>query len=166
MEPISLDAIEQAEQRLSRLEDRMVEKLMARFTDEQPYLLVYLLTCAKSLPQDEQETLMYFGFKIWFTFLRAHIQVPTVPDTHIEKTDALNTKMLDYFSKESEDGFMSSLAAMLDTYPQRHLLEYMIVDIMESKENGNGTISDENKGVFFTTLKVVIECLSAMAFKE
>lgn len=159
MELISEKNIEIFNRKVSNMTEDEVEELGKQFADQQPYLMLFTLLLGNELNEDEQSELIFLGIKIWYFFkMLSESTIPTVEVTEIDAIQENNEQMASYFSSEEEPDFSRNMETMLEHYPQKYVLRYLVLELL-----GNGdshlNLSVESQGVFFMILKVIIEAL-------
>lgn len=158
---ITFDQVVEASEFLSTLDEEQSEALVHKFSQDQPFILVYLMAVyADELDEEEQELLFYIGFTIWYA-LYTNTQIPSIDEETLDAAEADNEDMLNYLSQEDETGFHQIAEVLLNDHPQHDLLRYALTVILEEEEDEKHLlISEDSKSLMFIALKTIIDCFS------
>ena len=163
MKLIQEKAIEAASTRLSEADEDQLQKIMDVFSEQQPYLLEYLLSVdGDVLNEDEQETVLFLGIIVWLAFQNEGQQISLVQNETLDKIELQNEQMIDFLAEEDEDAISASLSMILDNHPQPYLLGFIINSCLAEEDEE----LNENNMIMFIDLKIFLECLQEHCIKE
>ncbi len=155
MEFITEEWIQMISTTVDILDEKNVDDFIDSFKTTQPAVMMYLLTAEFELfEEEERETLFFLGVKIWYATFLKNANMPTVTEEVLLEMDEKNDKMISYFEKEDEEGFIKSVENIMAHHPQRALMTFAVVEVMEDE-----AVRDDVKGAMFLALKTVIESL-------
>ncbi len=161
MKPIDFETIEKIEKRISEMTVREVPRLIDNMREEQPLVLVYLLSAGGSiLNRDERELLLYMGIIIWQAMSQGDVSPPKVTEKILDEMERKNIRMLEELEETSEREIMDTMEKMIETYSQPTILKYVLETLIEEPGEEDYDIRDENKGLIFIFLKTVIDSLN------
>ena len=161
METVSKELVNEVHEDLySKSEDELVS-LVNKMSDEQPFILTYLMAVSEQLEVEEEQEIFFFtGMAVWQMMTRVDPKLPVVSDKVLDEVGKKNESMLEYLEGESGSGFISAAENFLQGYNQPHLLYYVEETIFEEDDDGE-MISEPAGGIFFFYLKTVIDALDA-----
>ncbi|MDZ7268140.1 MAG: hypothetical protein ONB48_09430 [candidate division KSB1 bacterium] len=135
MLPISAEIVEATWQKMATIPPSQAQKLIEQMSRQQPLILAYLMAAGDDLLNHaERELLLYMGVVIWQMMEQGDKRPATVTETLLEETDQRNLKMLEYLAGDSEQEFIDTVQALLDSCNQREVLRYAIETLMEGEE--------------------------------
>lgn len=160
MKKIDFDTIELASEEINELDDQKVDALIEKFSNEQPYIMTYLMAIYdEDLSEEERELLFFIGIKIWYTFLKIAKNIPIITEEEIDNAEADNDDMLNYLEAEDEEGFESFTESLMENYAQSELFNFALAGLMDDEEEDDAyNISEEVRGAMLIALKTVIDC--------
>ncbi len=160
MKFIPFETIESISEELSQYSDAALEGLVEQFSQEQPALMSYLMDIyEEDLDEDERELLFFTGLQIWHIYKEVFGSLPTIESESIEEVEMDHEDMLSYLSEESEEGFANFADTLIEDYPQGDLLQFVLISIVEEEVEEEPLIYEDNKGLFFIALKIIIDIL-------
>lgn len=141
------------------MSDDHIERLTHRFTDEQPYLVSFLLsTFEDQLLQDEQEWLFLSGMMLWYAVILQEDRLPTIPEKLIDQYEKANEPLFKYLDTETEESWEESVETILEGYPQDMLLAAG-TDVLLDDEESDIPLTQESKTLLFVALKTFTDAL-------
>lgn len=157
MNVIPAEIVEHTWTLIGEMEDEELAQLMNDVGETQPFLLAYLLSIGdEGFNQEEKDLLLFLGVSVWKMMSQGKGKLPIITEEALAEVEANNIKMLEYLSGESESNFLKTTTTILDAYNQPHILRYVIEEIVDEDVS---LISDENRGMIFIYLKIMIDCL-------
>jgi hypothetical protein len=169
MKKISFDTIAAASERVNLLgdDDHIIETFVSQFTTAQPAIVDYLLhTYSDELSEAHSEYLFFLGCKIWEAIRTTYTDVPEITGEQIDAAEEENEQMLNYLADESDEGLENFAEILLQDYSQNELMEFIIFAVSEDDEDEELeeqdeeplALDDDTRGIFFITLKTVVDC--------
>jgi hypothetical protein len=170
MKKISFDTIAAASERVNLLGDdeHIIETFVSQFTNAQPAIVDYLLhTYSDELSEAHSEYLFFLGCKIWEAIRTTYPTVPQITGEQIDAAEEDNEQMLNYLADESDEGLENFAEILLQDYSQNELMEFIIFAVsedddedeeQEEEEEEPLTLDDDTRGIFFITLKTMVDC--------
>lgn len=142
---------------------RQAQKIIHRIGQEQPVILAYLMAAGDDLfNQEERELLLYLGVVIWLIMTNGKTGLKKISERTLEKIEDTNFKMIEYLEGEPDGNFARTVELIYGNYNQPAVLKYAVESLMESMEEDEALIRNENLGMMLIYLKVVIDCLDKM----
>ncbi|MGB1206637.1 MAG: hypothetical protein ACPG5B_13370 [Chitinophagales bacterium] len=158
MQTISASVMQEASDYINNSSYVQTEDFILYFGSSQPAILVYLMAAEHAdLEQEERETLLFIGIKLWYATQITNPKLPIVTTDLLEKVIDNNLQMIAYFSGEAETNLEKQLSLVIDNHPQVEMLSFAINEVVDDE-----TIRDDIKGGLFVHLKTIIEALDAV----
>jgi hypothetical protein len=159
---ISAETVTQTWQRLGDLDEIQAQQMGGQMTLEQPYVQVYLLAMSEQPEFDENEGQIFFyvGTVVWQIMKQSPKQLREVTPAELERAEKANERFFETLSSDTEADFLSATKTMLEAHPEPEVLRYVVEAIMEEDEEydpDDPPIRDENRGLAFLYLKVVLD---------
>ncbi len=159
MNKISEKLVIRAHTDLTEMSDDFMERLTYRFTDQQPYLVAFLLTAFEDqLQEEEQEFLFMSGLLIWYAVLLQEDAVQTVSDGLIDQCESANLPIFKYLDTDEIETWEESIDTIIDNYPQSELLAAGTGAMLDDSED-EAPIALANKTLLFVALKTFTDAL-------
>ncbi len=158
---ISTDVVTQTVQRMSAMQPVEARALVKRMGQEQPVIVAYLLATSenKAFDQDEGQTLFYVGLVITQIMKQGLMEPGKITEKRLMRAEKANEDLLDKMASDSAGDFASAAESLVEKYPEPEVLRYVTEALMEDEEGDpdNPPIRDENLGLAFLHLKVVLD---------
>lgn len=153
--------VDETWQKIGGLQDeKKAAKLAQSFTKKQPALAKFILTFTQDLSSEAHELAYYVGLVVWRcyeSYFKGKLCKIT-RDEVIAQYEKMET-WLDELEK-TEERFLAKRILNKADYKQKHVLQYIVEAIFESRgENVNLTENEE--GLLFMVLKVHMDCLDS-----
>ena len=154
---ISSEIVTQTWQRMSQTPVHQAPELVEQMKDEQPVALSYLLHMEELPFNDyERELIFYIGMVVWQIMKQSDQQLYKVTRKKMEKAEDSNIDRLEQLTSGSEGELIESAQHLIGTHPEPEVLRYIVEAIMEEEEEEPG-FRDENKGLAFIHLKILLD---------
>ncbi len=135
MQPISAEIVEATWQKMATIPPSQAQKLIEQMSRQQPLILAYLMATGEDLLNHaERELLLYMGVVIWQMMQQGDKRPASVTEAMLEEVDRRNLSMLEYLEGDSEEEFLGTVQALMDSYNQREVLRYAVETLMEGDE--------------------------------
>ncbi|MEM6261642.1 MAG: hypothetical protein AAGI38_03970 [Bacteroidota bacterium] len=158
MNTISELLVDQTWQEISQMSETELPGLISEMSDDQPLLLVYLMTVGEEiLDEEEQELLLYLGVVVWKMMSKGEQQMGEVTEPLLDKVEQENSKMVEYLEGESEHSLADTVLNILGGYNQAAIFKYLVEAIVEAVDAGE--IRVESAGILALYLKIHLDCL-------
>ena len=96
MKPISEHIVDSAWQEMAGLEIDEIRAMVDKMSEEQPYVLVYLMAAGEEgFSDEEREILLYIGMVVWRIMLQGDTPLPQVDEQMLDTAEAANFEMLE-----------------------------------------------------------------------
>jgi hypothetical protein len=158
---ISAEMVAETAQRMSAMQPVEARALVRRLGKEQPVIVAYLLAASenKSFDQDEGQTLFYVGLVITEIMKQGLMEPGKIAETQLMRAEKANEDLLDKMATDSAGDFASAAESLVEKYPEPEVLRYVTEALMEDEEGDpdNPPIRDENLGLAFLHLKIVLD---------
>jgi hypothetical protein len=157
------DVVTAVWQRMASVSPAQIPKLVDQMTREQPQILAYLMAASESdLDEDEAEIVFYIGVVIWQIMRENQPRIHKVTESLLDDVEAENEKSLRKLEQDSPGDFVSAVKKFTNDYPEPEVLRYVVEALIEEDEEENSSsVSEENLGLAFITLKNVLDALIA-----
>ena len=130
---------------------------MTGMSEEQPLIMVYLMSVGEEiLDEDEQESLFANGAFVWHV-LRENGCTQEVTEEILNEVEGKHAELLEDLEALPPEEYVKHMNAVLSKHSQNELLNFML-DVLEEEVEAEDT-NDENAGMMFTILQVVVDCL-------
>ena len=160
---ITAEMVSRMLERMSAMSAREAQSIVKRMGKEQPAVLAYLLAMSqhKEFNKDEGQIIFYIGMVIWRIVQQQHDHREIVTETQLDEAEKANEGLLEKMASDSPGDFLSAVEAMIRSYPERELLRYVTEALMEDEDGNpdNPPIRDENLGLAFLHLKIIMDAL-------
>lgn len=162
---ISPDTVQLTRRRIAALQPEEVQPLINRMAKNQPVILAYLLAAsqAKPLRREEGETFFYIGVVVWEIMKQGTTVPRKVTEKQLWQAEKVNENILDKMASDSAGDFASATVSLVEQYPEPEVLRYIVEALIEGEDGENPPIRDENLGLAFLHLKIVLDALIANA---
>lgn len=150
---------------MSAMEPAAAQPFVNRMSKEQPLILAYLLAASedKIFTRDEGQTVFYIGVVVW-EIMKQGTKVPRkVSEKQLRQAKKATENILDKMASDSAGDFLSAAESLVEQYPEPEVLRYIVEELMENEDGANPSIRDENVGLAFLHLKIVLDALIANA---
>ncbi len=155
---ISSEIIEKTWQKISGSSVKKAQKLINRMSEEQPFVLAYLLGVDDDIfSQYEREDLIFLGVAVWQVMLQGDKPLPKVTDTMLKEAEDNNFKLVERLNKKKGASIEKASMQMIESHKQPEILKYLLEAIMEETDT-NSPDSDDHGGLMFIDLKTVLDC--------
>ncbi|MCB0290289.1 MAG: hypothetical protein KDH97_08530 [Calditrichaeota bacterium] len=163
MKPISEHIVDSAWQEMAGLEIDEIRAMVDKMSEEQPYVLVYLMAAGEEgFSDEEREILLYIGMVVWRIMSQGNAPLPQVDEQMLDTAEAANFEMLEALDRESPGDFIAVAENMLNQYNQLEVLKYIVEAIMEEGDDEEAIdIEEDNKGWMLIVLKTIVDCFDA-----
>ena len=156
---VSGESVEKACSEVGEYTDEQLGMEFDRFFRAQPAICEFIVELTHESGQKIQELSLFLSYMVFKTIESSGTAVPaTVQPEEIEaayrETESWMARMSETEGGEMRDAIGQSLQR--DTEP--HLLQYIIAELNQPMEDGEG-LNDEDKGEVFFVLKTVITSL-------
>jgi hypothetical protein len=159
VKPISRGCVEQTWNKHCELHEDQSRDLMKRFTEEQPFLTIYLLVGDEELEEaGEQSSFIPLAALIWDCLLAQKGTLRQVDDKVIDRAERTNIGFLKKMEAESEMRQNEATHGLLAGYNQQALL-FFVIEVLMSGHEEAPELAPENIGMQLLRLKTVIDCL-------
>jgi hypothetical protein len=157
------DVVTAVWQRMASVSPVQIPKLVDQMTREQPQILAYLMAASESeLEEDEAEIVFYIGVVVWQIMRENQPGIRKVTESLLDDVEAENEKSLRKLEQDSPGDFVSAVKKFTNDYPEPEVLRYVVEALIEEdEEEDSGSVSEENLGLAFITLKNVLDALIA-----
>jgi hypothetical protein len=157
------DVVTAVWQRMASVSPAQIPKLVDQMTREQPQILAYLMAASESdLDEDEAEIVFYIGVVIWQIMRENQPRIHKVTESLLDDVEAENEKSLRKLEQDSPGDFVTAVKKFTNDYPEPEVLRYVVEALIEEDEEENSSsVSEENLGLAFITLKNVLDALIA-----
>ncbi|MEZ4685187.1 MAG: hypothetical protein R3B47_03725 [Bacteroidia bacterium] len=157
METISFEAIEKAWDDFFQDDEDVISKRMTGMSEEQPLIMVYLMSVGEEiLDEYEQESLFANGAFVWFV-LKEHGCDQEVTEAMLDEVEGKHAELLEDLEALPPEEYVKHMNTVLASHNQHELLNFML-DVLEEEVEAEDT-DDENAGMMFTVLQVIVDCL-------
>jgi len=158
---ISAEIVAETAQRMSAMQPLDARALVKRLGEGQPVVVAYLLAASenKSFDQDEGQTLFYVGLVITEIMKQGLKEPDKITEKQLMRAEKANEDLLDKMATDSAGDFASAAESLVEKYPEPEVLRYVTEALMEDEEGDpdNPPIRDENLGLAFLRLKIVLD---------
>jgi hypothetical protein len=158
---ISAEMVAETARRMSAMQPLDARALVKRLGKEQPVIVAYLLAASenKSFDQDEGQTLFYVGLVITEIMKQGLKEPGKITEKQLMRSEKANEDLLDKMATDSAGDFASAAESLVEKYPEPEVLRYVTEAVMEDEEGDpdNPPIRDENLGLAFLHLKIVLD---------
>ena len=159
MKTIPRETVTAIAERYEHLEEDKLQPLFARFAEEQPFLMTYLLVGDEEFVEEESRgDLLYLGLMVYQILSNEHGGLPTAPEDVVIEADDANMQMLSGLEESSEMAFEAAIEKMIANFNQLHVLGAMLEILMTGNEE-TPDLAPESIGMNLIHLKTVIDCL-------
>ncbi len=135
MQPLSAEIVEATWQKMATIPPSQAQELIEQMSRQQPLILAYLMSTGEDLLNHaERELLLYMGVVIWQMMQQGDKRPESVTEAMLEQVDRRNLSMLEYLAGDSEEEFLGTVQALMDSYNQREVLRYAVETLMEGDE--------------------------------
>ena len=163
MKPIPAETVERRQARIANLPEEALEELIDRASDEQPFMLAYLMAAGEAeFNSSEQELLLYVGVVIWQIMREEQEQMRALSEEDLETAEETNRQLIEYLEGEPEHELLETVETVIGGYSQGPLLRFVIESVMDEDEEAYDDmepVRDEMKGMLIFYLKILIDCL-------
>ncbi len=136
MQPLSAEIVEATWQKMATIPPGQAQKLIEKMSRQQPLILAYLIVSGEDLlNQAERELLLYMGVVIWQMMQQGDKRPGPVTEAMLKEADRRNLSMLEYLEGDSEEEFLGTVQALMDSYNQREVLRYAVETLIEGDED-------------------------------
>lgn len=157
MQTIQIEAIEKAWDDFFQDDEEKISKRMTGMSEDQPLLMVYLMSIGEEiLNEDEQESLFANGAFAWHV-LKENGCEEEVVEAVLNDVEGSHAELLDQMENLPAEEYVKHMNNLLQEHSQKELLNFML-DVLEEEVDAGDT-NDENAGMMFTVIQVVIDCL-------
>jgi len=158
MNTIPSEIVDRTADWLFSMEDETaIENLINKVAEEQPFILAYLMAMGEGdFNEEERELLLFLGLAIVRMMAEGNTPLPVVTESHLDKLEQTNMRMLEYLAGETDAEFAQVAANLMDGYNQPEVLKFVIETILD--ESGV-SLRPGNTGIMIIFLKIVIDCL-------
>ena len=170
MNTVPEEIVEQTWEELSDLSFEESEELIHDLTEEQPYVLAYLMGIGTDiLNEGEREVLLYLGMTVWKMMDNASLHnLPRVTDIDLDAADKRNLQVLETLEGESPGDFYATVKRFMTDYNQPEILKFVVETLMEEEgdlfefdedDEEIEEVREEMKGMMMIFLKTLIDSL-------
>jgi hypothetical protein len=159
---ISEETVTQAWQYVSTLPENDAQKLINTFTDDQPYIMTYLVVISESeeFDEDEGQSFFFIGLVVWQIMRNTPGGLKKINEKNLDQVVTDSEKELDVMATDSPGDFFAVASAKAENYPEPEVLKYILEAIMEMDEDAEQpSFREENIGMAFMHLKIVLDAL-------
>jgi hypothetical protein len=160
---ITAEAIKNTWQRFTEMSESDALKMGTQMTREQPYVQTYLLAASQdeAFDEDEGQTVFYIGMVLWQIVKQNRQELRKITSKILDQAEKANEEALDTMASDSPADFLSASQALVEKYPEPEVLRFAVQSLMEDDEGNSDhpPIRDENLGLAFLYLKVVLDAL-------
>lgn len=165
MKPIPAESIESRQTRISNLSEEALEELIDQASEEQPFMLAYLMSAGEAEFNDsEQELLLYIGVVVWQIMRAEGVPLREISEENLETAEETNRQLIEYLEGEPEHEVLETVETVIGSYNQDDLLRFVIESIMDEEDeayDNTEPVRDSMKGMLIFYLKILIDCLDA-----
>ena len=159
MKTIPRETVDLIIDRFEAADDAEMQRRFKRFSEEQPFLMAYLLAGDEEFVEEENRgDLLYLGLMIFETLSGERGGLPRVGEDPLMEADELNMQMVLSLDEASEMQFQQAVERMLEGYNQQPLLTAMLEVLMSGNEE-TPELAPESVGMNLIHLKTMIDCL-------
>lgn len=131
---------------------------------EQPALVAYLLaTDEEFFNEEEREYIYYIGVNLWQIMRRSPRRLGRVTQTKLLRAQDANLGFLTSNLNESDEGFVSQVEKMFESYPEPDVFGYLLESIIlangDPEDSDAPMIREDVKGLAFIHLKTALDAL-------
>ncbi len=156
MKTIASEVVDKTWQRVAGLSNQQGAKLAERMSQEQPFVMAYLMAVDHELlDQDERELLFYVGTVIWQIMSEGAKPLPQVTEKRLDEAEAANVGMLESLVGAPDADLTQAAEKLLVDYNQPAVLEYAMEALMEAAEDQE--VRQDNLGIMLIDCKTVID---------
>ncbi len=153
MQSIPDEVVRKTFEEMSVLEPEEIKILINKMGEEQPYVLAYLFEIGEhEFNEPEKDLFFYLGIGIWLMMSNRYTPLPLVLPILLDEIEEENLKLLAALKKMDEKEFVDHIAQIMDNYPQKAILFYVVDLLIEEAEMDQITM-----GLMFIYLKIVLE---------
>ena len=157
MQTISFEVVDQAWDKFCDWTEEHTETRVKEISDVQPLLMVYLMAVGEDVfSDDEQESLFSLGVFVWH-LLDEHGCKAEVTETILDEVEGGYAELLEELNDLPVEVYSERLNQQVNSHSQAPLMNYLL-DVL-GNDVDEEMISDENAGMMFTILQVVIDTL-------
>jgi hypothetical protein len=157
MQTIPFEAIEKAWDEFFQEDEEKISRRMTGMSEEQPLMMVYLMSIGEEiLNEDEQESLFANGAFAWYV-LKEHGFDQEVTEAILNEVEGGHAELLDEMENLPAEEYVKHMNTLLTEHSQKELLNFML-DVLEEEVEAGDT-NDDNAGMMFTVIQVVVDCL-------
>ncbi|MEK9135820.1 MAG: hypothetical protein AAB393_01750 [Bacteroidota bacterium] len=158
---ISAETVTRVLESMSTMSDAQAQAIVTQMGKRQPEVLAYLLATSENeaFDQDERQVFFYIGMVIWQIMKQHPNGRDRITETQLERAEKANEDLLEKMASDSSGDFSSATQSMIENYPEPEVLRYLTQALMEDEEGNpdNPPIRDENLGLAFLSLKIVLD---------
>ncbi len=162
---ISPEIVTQTWERMATAGPEDAVPLLEQMSQEQPIALAYLRAMSESPPLNEQDgqIMFYIGLVVWQIMRQSPQRLRKVTERKIERAEKGNEEALEIMASDTAADCVSATEHMLETYPEPHVLRYIVEAIMEDEDHDpdDPPIQDEVRGLVFVYLKTLLDAFVA-----
>src|SRR4030042_5457418 len=150
MEPISEKFVEKTWQEVAGFSTNRAIKEMQKMGKNQPDLLAFLMALIEDMDPEVRELAIYIAFVVYRIFEGSQNKIKKITSKEIidcyENKEDLMGKL-----EEADEKFIDRIAR-IQISKQPYVMKYVVEALMESSEEDDVDLSDEDKGFLFLLL--------------
>ncbi len=151
--------VDETWQEIGDLQDEMkAAKLSQSFAKKQPALAEFILTFTQDLSNEAHEHAYYVGLVVWRcyeSYFKGRFREIT-SDEVIEQHEKMETWLGQL--EKTDERFLAKRIMNKADYEQKHILQYIVEAIFESR-GADINLTEDEEGMLFMVLKVHMDCL-------
>ena len=156
MNPIPIEQVEQTWNQMNELGEGAIAGLIEEMGQNQPLLLVYLISVGDgTFNEAEEEYFFFLGSFVWQALKDGKEELPEITEKVLMEAEASGVEMLEKLESSPMDA-THFVDRLLESYPQRFLLGFVIEELMEEDDP---EIRDDTRAMMLVFIKVIIDCL-------
>ncbi len=158
---ISFESVTQTVEKISAMTIEQTQTLAMQMSEEQPYVLVYLLTACENeaFTNDESELFFFVGSVLWQVMRQNPNGKRQISEKNILNATKVNESLLKKMATDSEGDFFSVSEKIVLNSPEPEVLRYITDSLMEEDDEilDKPSFRDDKLGVAFLHLKIVLD---------
>jgi hypothetical protein len=164
MEPIPEIIVEKTWQEVAGFNPLKANKEMMKIGNSQPELLAFIMELTREMDQEVRELGIYIFFVIYRMFQKAKGKIKRISAKEISEFYEYNETLMEKLEEAHEKFFDRAVSIQISRQP--YVVKYLVDTLMEEEEDeGDLTLTEEQKGFLFLLLKTVIDVLDQKVMK-